>query len=1232
MNARALRLFGPLLLAALIGASPPPIGSPPPASSPTAIDCTNVFQPVPMPSPADALHVNELDVAMHDYMAAAQGKARIAAAQAGLEKAKLYGSAYYTAEFEADLAFQERADQSVDAPSLARDAVNLFQKFGYASTSDGWWPLSVVANVAEARHDVSGERAARQALLDFYRSQYDASSEIAMYYDLSRLDRELGNVQQSARDDADNQLAQAAEKHVADAETANAHATDPAAGIVRIVDAALAAHDTAAVRRDLFTGAASSDRQTALALMQQVLRIDQATGDELAQMYDLTSIAQTEDSLAQDEEAILAGEQAARLLGHREPLLPSLYYHEQIFLAQNGDDVAADEEERGNYAQALRAWTNASAIDTALGRANVLARELAQQATLAYDTGDFARAAQMAQSASQLDAKIGDAVCAERELTVQARTNTAVGAYQEALTMLTKAAAQSTSLGDEQGSALVSSALGHLAEAIGADGPAATLYMNATRSTDNAIVVDANDRLAVLGVATKQAQFAAQRLAAAQYAAQVQRSAASWLADPKATPPPFIRNPALYSNSFARSQIARTFATFADRLDEMNDETEGQVFEELGKPHESSDGYTAAITLAQKYGRRASKASDQRGLALADDALGDYNAGLTAAHSALAIDQGLGVPLWADYHAAALNEEKLGQQDAALADYDRAVTEIGSARAQLSATMRASFLTTALEVYDDYVRYLVGLDQRFPGHGYGTKALQIFEERAARSFLEQVSGSLALHFSHVPPTLTAKMQALQLDAQTISAREASISAVAPQSPQLAQLAKRAQDDATQYAATEQQLEAYPAYRTIIHPAAFDAAALQYFRSTVLKPNEAVLVYDVLPQASVLWVITRARFETLTLGARDALGRAVHQYAPASCTGGGPAIADELAASSRALQDVAAATRVPCARAAWSLYRALVPSAAAQAIAGKTLFIVPSGALYGVPFEALVTADPATSAPHYLIEDHAIAYISSASLLRVLRNEWASHTSPNGLFAVANPDYEESARALDESLRARTVLAEIPRGAENGEFPPLPGSEAEARAAFTALGLQPESSDFLEGTRATTNAIFTASTSGALAHYRYVLFGMHAVLSNEVRGVTQPSLVLSKPLSTDDFLTMGEVFGMNLQAQSVVLSACNSGGGATIAGEGVQGLTQAFMFSGARTVVVSDWPVLDAIQAQFTPTYFAALQKGLTPVEALRAAKLALIKSGDPLSEHPYAWAPMVLFGDGNASP
>jgi len=106
--------------------------------------------------------------------------------------------------------------------------------------------------------------------------------------------------------------------------------------------------------------------------------------------------------------------------------------------------------------------------------------------------------------------------------------------------------------------------------------------------------------------------------------------------------------------------------------------------------------------------------------------------------------------------------------------------------------------------------------------------------------------------------------------------------------------------------------------------------------------------------------------------------------------------------------------------------------------------------------------------------------------------------------------------------------------------------------------------------------------------------------------------------------------LSLAARVVILSACDSAGGSVSSGEGVQGLTQAFMYAGTPVVGVTDWTVVDAIQEQLTPTLFGAMARGEPPAEALRAAKLTLLRSSDPLQSHPFFWAPMVFFGDGDA--
>jgi CHAT domain-containing protein len=151
----------------------------------------------------------------------------------------------------------------------------------------------------------------------------------------------------------------------------------------------------------------------------------------------------------------------------------------------------------------------------------------------------------------------------------------------------------------------------------------------------------------------------------------------------------------------------------------------------------------------------------------------------------------------------------------------------------------------------------------------------------------------------------------------------------------------------------------------------------------------------------------------------------------------------------------------------------------------------------------------------------------------------------------------------------------------------------------------------------------------LRSFRYILFATHVVLPDEVQGLVQPALILSHPERRQEgFLTMGDVFGLTLDADVVSLSACNTGNGAYVRGDGVRGLTQAFMFAGTSVVTVTLWELSDLAAAKITPAFYAGLRDGQSPADALRDAKLHVLHGDDPLLTFPYFWAATVAFGDG----
>ena len=156
-----------------------------------------------------------------------------------------------------------------------------------------------------------------------------------------------------------------------------------------------------------------------------------------------------------------------------------------------------------------------------------------------------------------------------------------------------------------------------------------------------------------------------------------------------------------------------------------------------------------------------------------------------------------------------------------------------------------------------------------------------------------------------------------------------------------------------------------------------------------------------------------------------------------------------------------------------------------------------------------------------------------------------------------------------------------------------------------------------------------SKKGELSRYRNIIFACHGILPKDKKGAPQsPALILSNP-QEEGVLTMEDVFSLKLNAELVSLSACNTGRGDAIRGEGIIGLARAFMFAGTPSISVNLWPVESFSAKMLNVGFFKYLKEGKDKAEALRRVKTDMIKGakGDRY-RHPYYWAPLVLFGDG----
>ncbi|KQW47205.1 hypothetical protein ASD02_34435 [Ensifer sp. Root1252] len=343
------------------------------------------------------------------------------------------------------------------------------------------------------------------------------------------------------------------------------------------------------------------------------------------------------------------------------------------------------------------------------------------------------------------------------------------------------------------------------------------------------------------------------------------------------------------------------------------------------------------------------------------------------------------------------------------------------------------------------------------------------------------------------------------------------------------------------------------------------------------------------------------------------------------------------------------------------------------IAGKRLLVVPSSSLATLPLQVLVTQKAAEAQPNirgyrkaaWLVRRHATSILPSISSLRAVRATAKRSAASKQFLGFGNPILNggwawEKVRAegkdrcdanpfsllTSQAMSSVSYLAKMfaSRADTNpvSGLPSLPDSADE----LCAIGreLNASDNDIYLAQNATESALRQLSDSGQLSDYRIVQFATHALVagadSELEQSLVEPGIVLTPPSvaekdlnrsSDDGLLTASEIVSLHMNADLVVLSACNTAAGKTKAGAHLSGLARAFFYAGARGILVSNWPVASAAAVKITTRMFASSQKrpALNRADGLSMAMLDLIDNGRPVETHPSYWAPFSLVGDGS---
>jgi CHAT domain-containing protein len=427
------------------------------------------------------------------------------------------------------------------------------------------------------------------------------------------------------------------------------------------------------------------------------------------------------------------------------------------------------------------------------------------------------------------------------------------------------------------------------------------------------------------------------------------------------------------------------------------------------------------------------------------------------------------------------------------------------------------------------------------------------------------------------------------------------------------------------------ITAFPDYAALTDPKPLAVANVQ----GLLKADEVMLVVLVGSERSFVWAVTRERAEWAEIDASN----------------------DTLAEHVRILRDgldplaQQNAEGAPGSRAgikggfdlkrAHELYK-LVLGPVARLLEGKRhLILVPTGPLTSLPLQVLITRPPAMSGADptpdelrnaaWLIKSHAMSVLPSVQSLSALRRLAQGSAATDPFFGMGDPVLQGSPT---EQNRGKQVVANPGRFYRSGladvravsELAPLPDTADELRAIAKVLGAPPEAINLREA------ASETRVKTLPLNNYRVIQFATHGLVAGDLSGLAEPALVLTPPQvpteANDGLLTASEIAALRLNADWVVLSACNTAAGSGQGAEALSGLARAFFYAGARALLVSHWAVYSDAAVVLTTKTFSTLAASpkIGRAEAFRTAMLSLIAEGKP----PSHWAPFVVVGEGGA--
>lgn len=571
-------------------------------------------------------------------------------------------------------------------------------------------------------------------------------------------------------------------------------------------------------------------------------------------------------------------------------------------------------------------------------------------------------------------------------------------------------------------------------------------------------------------------------------------------------------------------------------------------------------------------------------------------------------------------HQLSRSSHALGDDDRALAEAQQAVTLIEGLRSGLQArSLRQSYFSRVQEPYDWWIELLMQRHRLQPQAGWDRQALDVNERSRARNLVELLRQSDTEIRRGVPPALLRQQRDLSLRERLLEAQRqrllgADDEGLASGDPASSQRLRTTVDQELaaleeRRSRLEQQLRQQdPEAQSLLSGTDLISAS----RLGVLLgagDQTLLLSFHLGPRLSVLWWVDQQGVRSALLPERHTLEQAVLRYRKALMR------PDQRQEEERLARDLGRVLLGPVA----------------EALQGRRLVIIPDGAMHYLPFAALIAPDSGRR----LVLDHELISLPSASTLAALRQRQRRQPAPGSLrqrpaIVFADPVFEVSDNRISalhtSPIQERAGAAPsdtISRSASalGIEWRRLPGTALEASALAHLLKREHLISHLGLDASKTQLHDLTLQRFGLL---HFATHGLANARQPELSAVVL-SLLDERGQPREGYLRLKDLYNLPLAADLVVVSACQSGLGGQIRGEGMVGLTRGFLHAGSRRVITSLWNVEDGATATLMGAFYQALLvQGLPPAAALRQAQRTMLEQHQA---PPYDWAAFVLHGD-----